>query len=118
FCSPSHAAATRSRSSCVAVHSVASQVKPFSRPLLRLWRYSAHTCLQLTLPGGAGMLPRDKSGHPPASGGTSGKQVGLTGYVLTNGRGANAADHARLAPPPFEGGAVRRSHVALSCPTW
>src|SRR5437870_3953319 len=80
--SPEQASCTRSKSSFVAVQSVASQVKPISTPAWLLLLYSAHTSLQLTLLGGEGMMggSGDNSGHPEGPG-KSGKHVGVVGKI-------------------------------------
>src|SRR5882724_852818 len=105
--SPEQASCTRSKSSFVAVQSVASQVKPISTPAWLLFLYSSHTFLQLTSLGGRGMIGGfgDNSGHPEAPG-ESGKHVGGVGKIVPSSKGAKAADQTELSP---------RTHC---CPVW
>src|SRR5215831_4034574 len=98
FPSPEQASSTRSGSASVAVHSVASQVKPTSTPPWLLFLYSSQTSWQLTVLGGSGRSGGfgDNSGHPDDPG-ASGTHVGGGGGNISP-RAANAADQTRLSP--------------------
>src|SRR5215470_11921246 len=81
--SPEHASSTRSRSAFVAVHRVASQVKPTSTPPCALCLYSSQTFLQLISPGSGGMTGGwgDSSGHPDGPGVSGTQRGGVGGNV-------------------------------------